>query len=121
MHYSEEDDAAYCYLCVIAYKVDRQLWCKNLDPAFISTGFTNWKDANVKLRCHDTSNFHKEVVEELITLPSCTINVAESLSSAHKADKLLNRQLFMKILANLQFLAGQSLPVCGDGDESDSN
>ena len=120
LHYSE-DDAAFCFLCVKAYKENRQLWCKNFDPAFISTGFTNWKDASVKFRCHDTSNFHKEVVEKLITLPSCTIDVAESLSSAHKADKLLNRQLFMKILTNLQFLVRQSLPLRSDGDESDSN
>ena len=121
LHYSEEDDAAFCFLCVKAYKEDRKLSCKNLDPAFISTGFTNWKDASVKFRSHDTSNFHKEVVEKLVTLPSCTMDVAESLSSAHKADKLLNRQLFMKILTNLQFLARQSLPLRGDGDESNSN
>ena len=35
--------------------------------------------------------------------------------------KKLNRECFLKILSNVQFMARQGLAFCGDGDEADSN
>ena len=120
IHYGEEEDAAYCFLCIKAYK-ERKISVKNTDPAFISTGFRNWKYALIKFRTHDSSSCHREAVEKVLTLPKTTRDIAESLSSAHKADKLKNRQMLMKVLTNVQFLARQALPLRGDGNESDSN
>lgn len=120
LHYCEENDVAFCFLCVKAYK-EGKLSGKSSDAAFVSTGFTNWKDACVKFRTHDSSNSHKEAVEKMVTLPSTTRDIGESLSAAHKMEKSQNRQMLMKILSNVQFLARQSLPFRGDGDESESN
>ena len=62
----------------------------------------------------------------MITLPSSTKNVAESLSNALKREKLERRQCLLKVLSNIRFLAWQGLPLRGHGDhetqtESDSN
>ena len=48
-------------------------------------------------------------------------DVGECLSSQHAKEKSERRQLFMKILQNIAFLAHQGLPLRGDGSEDDSN
>lgn len=72
---------------------------------------------------HEASDCHKEAVEAMITLPKTTIasNVAEMLSKSHTAEKKDNRQLFMKILQNIKFLACQGIALRGDGSGGDSN
>ena len=96
-------------------------WSSNLDTAFISRGFSNWKDASVKFAIHKKSNCHKEAVLKTVSIPATTSNVAEILSTQHKKDKLERCQCFLKILSNVRFLARQGLALRGGGDESDSN
>ena len=62
----------------------------------------------------------------MVTLPSSTQNVAESLSNVLKKDKLEQRQCFLKVLSNIRYLAGQGPPLRRHGDsetqtESESN
>ena len=53
LHYDEERDVAFCHTCIRAYKEKKITWnAGNLDPAFISSGYYNWKDASVKLKKH---------------------------------------------------------------------
>ena len=49
LHYEEDMDKAFCYNCIQAYKEDK-LRASNLELAFISKGFNNWKDASVKFK-----------------------------------------------------------------------
>lgn len=108
--------------CAGANRQKKLQWSSNSDLAFISKGFTNWKDATVKFAIHASSKCHKEVVLKMVTLPSSTKNVAESLSTQVKREKLERRQCFLKVLSNVRFLARQGLPFRGHGDhESDSN
>lgn len=81
----------------------------------------NWNDASVKFANHESSKCHKEAVLKVVTLPSTTQDVAESLSAQHQHDKLERRKCFLKILSNISFLARQGLPLRGHGDELDSN
>ena len=60
----------------------------NADLAFISTGFSNWKDATVKFANHASSKCHEEAVLKTITLPSTCKNIAESLSAQAAKDRL---------------------------------
>ena len=46
LHYEEDMDKAFCYNCIQEYKEDK-LRASNLELAFISKGFNNWKDASV--------------------------------------------------------------------------
>ena len=89
--------------------------------AFIARGFTNWKDATVKFALHQSSNCHKEAVLKMVTKPSCSKNIAESMSLQVAKEKLERRKCFLKILSNLRFLARQRFPLRGHGDEQDSN
>ena len=118
LHYVEEKDTVFCYLCVKAYR-ENKLTRGTIDPSFISRGFSNWKDASVKLKAHECSNCHKEAVQKVLTLPRTTQDVGEALSSIHKQDKQQRRQVFLKILSNVRFLARQTLPLRGDGNETD--
>ena len=93
----------------------------NLEQTFISTGFSNWKDATSKFNKHESSQCHKEAVLKTITLPATTGNVGEILSSQLAKQRLERRKCFLKLLSNARFLARQGLAFRGDGNESNSN
>ena len=62
----------------------------------------------------------------MVTLPSSTQNVAESLSNVLKKEKLERQQCSLKVLSNIRYLARQGIPLRGHGDletqtESESN
>ena len=116
----ECDDKIFCHVCVKAYK-EKKLSASCLEPTFISTGYTNWKDATVNFANHEKSKCHADSLFTTVTAPSTMRDIGESLSAQHARDKLERRQCFMTIIQNLQFLARQGLPLRGDGDETDSN
>ena len=116
LHYTENDDAVVCFTCAGANWQKKLQWSANLELTFISKGFTNWKDATVKFAIHASSKCHKEAVLKMITLPSSTKNVAESLSTQVTREKLERRQCFLEVLSNVRFLAWQGLPFRGHGD-----
>lgn len=120
LHYDEAMDAAYCYTC---RKADEQnkLKSKYKDSAFISRGFTNWKDGTVGFAKHEGSDCHKEAIQVMEVLPRTTHNVGEQLSQIYATNKRINRSILLKILQNVMYLARQSIAFRGDGDEADSN
>ena len=92
-----------------------------MELAFISKGFNNWKDAGVKFKEHESSNCHKDSVVVTVDLPSSVTDIAETLQSELTKQKMENRQMLLKMLSNICFLACQSIAVRGDGDEENSN
>ena len=121
LHYLEDNDSVLCFICMKANIEKKLQWSSSADAAFVTRGFSNWKDACVKFDNHQTSSCHKEAMLKVITLVSTTTDVAESLSVQHQQEKLERRQCFLKVLSNARFLARQGLPFRGHGDESDSN
>ena len=94
----------------------------NIDGAFISTGFSNWKDAIISFRKHECSNCHKEALEKMVTLAATTRDIDEMLSGQHSTVKVQNCTCLLKILTNLRFLARQGCASRGSGEhEKDSN
>ena len=87
------------------------------EGSFISTGFSNWKDATSKFRKHQDSDCHKEAVERSVKLPRETKDIGEVLSAAHTEEKAFNRQQLLTILRNIRFLARQGLPIRGHDSE----
>ena len=120
LHYEEDMDKAFCYNCIQAYKEDK-LRASNLELAFISKGFNNWKDASVKFKEHESSNCHKDSMIVTVDLPSSVKDIAETLQRELTKLKSENRQMLLKILSNIRFLARQSIAIRGDGDEENSN
>ena len=119
LHYDATDDTAYCHLCLCTEAEKRFLASTKREPAFISRGYINWKDARTAFNAHSLSTCHKEAVQSL-KLSTETGYVAEVLSTAHGAEKALNRML-RRILQNIRFLARQGLSLRGGGDGEDSN
>ncbi len=74
LHYSETDDAAFCFICIKADKAGK-LRSGTKDQAFIRRGFTNWKDGPESFRRHEEIKCHKEAHEEMIvTIPKTVGN-----------------------------------------------
>ena len=96
---------------------EHQTW----ELAFISKGFNNWKDASVKFKEHESSNCHKDSMIVTVDLPSSVKDIAETLQRELTKQKSENRQMLLKILSNIRFLARQSIAIRGDGDEENSN
>ena len=92
-----------------------------MELAFISKGFNNWKDASVKFKEHESSNCHKDSMIVTVDLPSSVKDIAETLQRELTKQKSENRQMLLKILSNIRFLARQSIAIRGDGDEENSN
>ena len=57
----------------------------------------------------------------MVTVPSSYKDCAEMLSSQHAKEKAENRQMLLKILSSLGFLAHQGLALRGSGGGEDSN
>ena len=101
LHYYRSTDAAFCHLCLTAEHEKRFLASTKRDPAFISRGYTNWRDATKAFNKHLC---HKEAVST-VELPKQTGDVGERLSSEHEQQKAKNGAVFRKILQNIRFLA----------------
>ena len=120
LHYDVITDAAFCYPCMKAEREKKYKSSTKHDPAFISKGFTNWKDATVAFNKHLKSDCHKEGVE-IDELPKKTGDVGEKLSTEHKKEKELNREMFRRILQNICYLARQGLALKGHDNGANSN
>ncbi len=88
LHYDEDRDLAFCFVCIAAYKKNHLHSISCLEQTFISTGFLNWKDAIAKFNKHEHSQCHKESVLKTITLPATTSDVSEMLASQIKVERL---------------------------------
>ena len=102
----------------------------NADKAFTRDGYNNWKSATEKkkgFRKHETSASHQEAVARYISTPAEVIgDVGEIMCNQHAEEKRKNRKALLAILANIKYLARQSLPLRGNwnletGGEEHSN
>ena len=82
-----------------------------IESTFLSTGFSNWKDATVGFTNHEKSAMHKLAVEVAVTLPQTHKDVGEMLSTSHAAEKALNHQCLLKIAQNIRFLAQPDITI----------
>ena len=119
LHYDVSTDAAFCYICMKTERERKYKASTKREPAFISKGFTNWKDASMGFNKHMKSDCHKEAVE-IHELPKKTGDVGEKLCIEHKK-KELNGEMFKRILQNVCYLARQGLPLRGHDDGANSN
>ena len=109
------------FSCVTAYQNNLLQSAHCLEPTFISTGFSNWKDATAKFSKHEGSLCHKDSVLKTITLPSTTSDVGEMLTSQLAKERLERRKCLLNMLSNARFLSRHGLALRGDVEGSDSN
>ena len=107
LHYHVGKDAAFCYLCMCCEAEKKFLASTKSEPAFISKGFTYWKEGPKAFKTHQGSDCHREAVDALVVLPQCTKDVGELQSAEHEAEKAQNRKMLLLVLQNIRFLARQ--------------
>ena len=118
LHYCEEKDH---FSCIGAYQNNQLQAVHCLEKSFISTGFSNWKDAVTKFNKHEGSRCHKDAVLATVTLLATTRDISELLSTQLAKKRSERCKYFLKLLSNVRFLSRQGLAFHGDGNESDSN
>ena len=87
LHYDVGKDGAFCYLCMKCQLEKKFLASTKRDPAFISRGFTYWKEGTSSFKKHTTIECHREAVEALIVLPQRCKDIGELQSAEHAAEK----------------------------------
>lgn len=121
LHYSEEKDVAYCYICINQNIRGNLTSAKNLEKAFISTGYSNWKKALLRFKEHQSSECHNVAVHYEMVIPKTQPDIAEITNAAIKKTRLENRQCFAKVIESLQYLARQGIAIRGTEDDKESN
>ena len=123
LHWDTATKKVFCHICVRAWKL-KMISTRNVEPAFISTGFQNWKEAKRVMAKHAESGCHKEAVERLISIPQSSGDVGEALDSQLAVERRNSRECLLHILRCIKFLARQGLALRGgskDDGETDGN
>ena len=82
LHYSEQDDALFCHVCISALK-SKKMPMRRGESCFVSKGFQNWKDGTVAIKKHESTASHKEALQVTVVIPSCYQDIGELLSHQH--------------------------------------
>ena len=95
------------HACIKAIK-ENLISSKNVEKAFISAGYKNWSDAETSGRGfdkHNRSDSHMEARQRLYIIPKQCEDIGEQISQTHAEEKSVSRQVSLKILLNIRFLA----------------
>ena len=85
VNFDVSQDLALCHVCMTA-EFEKYLASTKRDPAFITTGYTYWKEAVTAFKRHANSTCHREAIEA-----SCASSYRILVSSwmlPHRAKKL---------------------------------
>ena len=101
-HYDEAQDVVFCHTCAAAVREGKLKFSNNIASAFVTTGFSGWKDATAAFKKHHQSpsvpKAHNKAVEAMITLPKTTKDVGELLGRAHRVEKVQAKNMLLHIL-----------------------
>ena len=130
LHYDDRTDSAFCFTCVKAAETN-SLSTQSLSQgdALLKQGFQNWNRATEKSRGfqkHELSKAHKEAVVRNVKTNPTPPDVVDMVSTEAEKIRFKTRQMLLKILTNVRFLARQALPLRENWDkksklEIDSN
>ena len=102
LHYNEALDVAFCHLCGKADQ-EEKLSSSMKDQAFLSKGFSNWKDGTESFQRHQESKCHQDALQVMLVVP-CG-DAMGMLSTEHASNKKkTNRRILLRIFQNVQFL-----------------
>ena len=106
----------FCTQCRCCAK--KNLAVSKNEPAFAVNGFNNWKNAVNTFREHTNSKHHKDSVAQFQILVSQQPSVAAQLDKQLQSNQKLKREMLLKQLSSLRFLAGQGIPIDGNEPEN---
>ena len=112
LHYDLRKNAVFCFPCMKQNNQNRLTTVPKKEKAFISTGFSSWKDALGDFRKHQASECHSISITYEYIVPKCG-NAREMNSEKLKTTMIENRMCFLKIVESLQYLSRQGIAVQG--------
>ena len=104
---------------VLNFVQDLLTFSKRQNPTFMDSGFQNWRKALQRFDEHEKSEMHNEAAVKLAA-KSSTTDVAAQLNTQHKTDQAFHREMLMKLLSCIKFLARQGLPLRGHVEDTES-
>ena len=107
------------FLCLSAKQQDLLTFSKRQNSTFKDNGFQNWRKALQRFDEHEKSEMHNEAAVKLAA-KSSTTDVAAQLNTQHKTDQAFHRDMLMKLLSCIKFLARQGLPLRGHVEDTES-
>ena len=82
LHYDISQDSAFCHVCMTAEFEKKFLASTKRDPAFITTGYTYWKEVVTAFKRRTNSACHRETIEAVVTLPVQVQDIGELLDAS---------------------------------------
>ena len=119
LHWEEERSAVFCLPCHNVHALGMNILARKGDEAFVSAGFTNWKDATHDFKRHESSQMHAESVMKWHHHMNCEA-VDTLLSAEKKRQQMANCAALQCIVSHLKFLGRQGLSIRGHS-ESEGN
>ena len=86
---------------------------------FVEGGFTNWKKGLQSFQSHEKSSVHKDAISKISSIAR-GVNIAAILSKERDAELRYHREMLLKLLDCIRFLARQALPFRGHKEDSES-
>lgn len=92
---------------------------KHPKVSFVDGGYTNWKKATERFKSHEKSLSHTTALSKLDTIARGT-NVLCQLNKGKDTDMKHHREMLLRLLRSIRFLARQGLPFRGHKEDTDS-
>ena len=111
----------YCSSCRPAKSRRLLVFSKHYKATFVEDGFKNLKKALERFREHERSVMHQEVLLKLTSITSANVSGIDiRLNSQLEHDQRHHRQMLMKLLTAIRYLARQGMPLRGHNEASES-
>jgi len=116
LHFSPTLKAVVCYYCAKANEIALLQLKMRTEPAFITAGFTNWKNALASFQAHQNSDCHHYALAQHKQLKAPAIDA--QLSDQRKVEQQRARHALVKVISTVKYLARQGLPLRGHTDDN---
>ena len=110
--FSFRADVVLCFYCHTQEKLGNLKDQANKEPAFISKGYSNWKNALDSFRAHQKSSCHRAASSYHLVTPSCP-DVGELLDNQYNEHKKIERKYLLDVIRCLRYLGRQGIPLQG--------
>ncbi|XP_014665403.1 PREDICTED: zinc finger MYM-type protein 1-like [Priapulus caudatus] len=88
---------------------------KNKEPAFLTSGFDNWKKATSRFESHQASESHRIAVATISSMSQLTIDV--QMNTNLRQQQEVASKALLKVFQSLRYLLRQGLPFRGHAPE----
>ncbi|CAN7993334.1 unnamed protein product [Ixodes hexagonus] len=110
LHYDEKQDCVFCFDCARAFEMKGLKSLHGVEPAFLKTGFRNWRKGPHKFKMHERSEHHRDSIHHIIQREKGA-SIAALISKQSLQQQQENRAAVRVIVSSLRFLARSGFRV----------